>query len=91
MSSANPIQHLMELDVTKLPVPTSYVRRQLIGADGYRDIPSNVSEEHWEPILTRAPEEYTEAISVALELFHEDHETRMRTWVETWVTPGDDE
>lgn len=83
------VQHLMELDVRKLPVPTCYVRQQFIG-EGYKDIPSNVSEEFWEPILTRRPEEYTEAIAVALELFHEDHETRMRTWVETWVTAGDE-
>ncbi len=84
------VQHLMELDVVKLPVPTCYVRQQFMGADGFKEIPSNVSEEHWEPVLTRAPEEYIEALTVALELFHETHEVRNRTWVETWITPGDD-
>jgi hypothetical protein len=79
----------MGLDVEKLPVPTCYVRQQMVGADGFKEIPSNVSEEHWEPLLTRAPEEYTEAIAIALELFYETEEVRNRTWVETWITPGD--
>lgn len=84
------VQRLMDLDVAKLPVPTHYVRWQFMSADGYKEPPANVPEEHWEPVLTRAPEEYTEAIAVALELFYETEEVRHRTWVETWVTPGDE-
>ena len=83
------IQQLMDLDVTRIPVPTCYVRRQFVGVDGFKEIPTNVSEELWEPVLTRAPAEYAEALTVALELFYEDHEVRNRTWVETWITPGD--
>ena len=83
-------QLLMGLDVTRVPVPTCYVRQQFLGADGYKEIPTNVFEEHWEPRLTRAPEEYVDAMTLALELFYEDHEVRNRTWVETWIAPGDD-
>ena len=82
-------QQLMGLGVPKVPVPTCYVRRQFVGVDGFKEIPTNVSEEHWEPILTRAPEEYADAVTLAVELFYEDHEVRNRTWVETWITPGE--
>jgi len=91
MSSANPIQQLMDLDVRKLPVPTCYVRTQFMGTDGFKELPTNVSEEQWEPIPTWRPDAYTAAIALALELHYENHEVRTRTWVETWVTPGDAE
>ncbi len=84
------VQKMMDLDVTKLPVPTHYVRQQFMSTDGFKDLPTNVSEEHWEPVLTRAPEEYIEAIAVALELFYENNDVRHRAWVETVVTPGDE-
>ena len=62
-----------------------FVRTQLIDDQGYKEPVTNVDIEYWDPILSRDPKEYTEALVVALEHFHDDHDIKFRVWVETWI------
>ena len=68
-----------------LPEFLHYVREQYVHEDGYTEPQSNVSEEYWEPASSATLEGFAEALAVCLELYHDDHTGRMRTWVETLV------
>ena len=72
-------------EVKREPTFESFVREQFVDAEGYRSPVTNIDEETWEPILSRDPKEYAEALAVCLERFHEDHEVKFRCWVETWI------
>ena len=72
-------------DVERVVRFEHYVRTQLIGEDGYNDPVTNIGEEDWEPVPSRDPQQYAEALRVCLEHHHEGHEFKCRVWVETWI------
>ena len=77
------------LDAERLPIPSVYIRQQFLFAQpGELDMFEPVTdapEDQWEVVPTRDPNEFAEAIACVLDLYHDDHEVRLRTWIETIV------
>ncbi|MDP2662075.1 MAG: hypothetical protein Q8R28_15225 [Dehalococcoidia bacterium] len=73
------------LDAEKLPIPTHYVWEHYLGEENYEEPRQMASEEWWMPTATRDPGEMAEALAVVMELYHSNHESRLRTWVETRI------
>lgn len=74
-----------QLDVERVPVPTHHIRVQYVDSEGFPEPASDVASELWDPVATTDPAEYAEALQVVLENYHENEESRSRSWIETIV------
>lgn len=77
-----------QLDVDRVPVPTHYLRMQMIDDENHTYPVTNIEEEIWVPVPTRDPLEYANAIKTVLENYYDtEFSGRSRVWIETQVRP----
>lgn len=79
----------MDLDVPKLPVPTSYVLEQFVFKDppgpDFDELVTKMELEDWMPVATRSAGEYIEALGLVLDSYYRTSEVTRRVWIETRI------